>query len=562
MASSENLKPEEKGPDLVPPKDGELEKPLESLNKTINKQPDEKKTETGPELKPKETADEGLDIEAAKKFLEEAYGSEKSSIIVDKSIQAPEESPVPPEPEKEKVAQEEFLKAHESPVPSENKEGLKEAPKIIVPEQYNKPREIIKSPKVDIKIEAEKREEEQRKQAEEKAIKFPKEKKEFSEGVVEIKTEEQSKEEQKSIVDDLVEKVQQEKKEREAQVKVAKNELIDLAKGINDAREKKEVGTEASLFEKAKEVFEVATGEKLETIAKEKAKIEAEKEGLKVISKTEFLSQERISQTEGKILQKEWSSIIKDRWAGLSEEEKQEYFGEAKDKKYPATINEAVKNFASDLERKRQSLEKNGISMPREAFYQMMRDGLKPEDTKKVGLWGRLFGKEIKIPPLSKKRKGYSLSKEDFKKETEETKQKITERIKREAKEELDEKVRTGQTKWRGRKQRSAKEIIQETAKKYKAEKEEAIKPEEPEKIAKKSKIEIFSRKGEARSPELIKEMEKIRKGVEADIEKRKETKKRIEDLIKKQKKGMLLTAREIAYLRSLELAKKTEKEK
>jgi hypothetical protein len=66
---------------------------------------------------------------------------------------------------------------------------------------------------------------------------------------------------------------------------------------------------------------------------------------------------------------------------------------------------------------------------------------------------------------------------------------------------------------------------------------------------------------GKARTPEQIKEMEKIRKAVDADIEKRKEIKKRVEGLIKKQKKGELLTAKEVAYLRSLELAKKTEKE-
>lgn len=532
-----------------------------------------------PEQQPTPEPEPEMDIEAARKFLEEAYGPENLSITVDRSTPIPEEHkieepPAPPEPEKvdlkkvekeiteveerqkEREVKEKFLNAQESLVPSENKEDIKEASKIIIPEQYSEPRERFKSPKGDAKIEAEKREEERRKKEEEKAIKFPKEKKEFSEGIIEIKNEEQ-----KSIVEDLIEKVGQEKKEREVQVEVAKNELIDLAKGINEAREKKEVGTEVSLFEKAKEVFEVATGEKLETIAKEKARIEAEKEGLKVISKKEFLSQERIEQTEGKILQKEWSSIIRDRWAGLSEEEKQKYFGEAKDKKDSAIINEAVKKFAGDLENKRQSLEKNGILMPREAFYQMMRDGLRPEDIKKPGLWKRLFGKQIEIPPLNKKRKGYLLSKEELKKEVEETKQKITERISGEAKEALDEKVRIGQQRWRGKKEKHAKEIIQETALKYKAEKEVVIKSVEPGKNSKKSKIEILSRTGEARSPELMKEMEKIRKGVETDIEKRKEIKKRVEGLIKKQKRGELLTPREVAYLRAIELGKKIEKD-
>ncbi|MBI3631710.1 MAG: hypothetical protein HY219_02495, partial [Candidatus Staskawiczbacteria bacterium] len=41
-----------------------------------------------------EKSPEDLDIDAAKKYLEEVYGGEKSSIIVDKLIPAPEKQEV------------------------------------------------------------------------------------------------------------------------------------------------------------------------------------------------------------------------------------------------------------------------------------------------------------------------------------------------------------------------------------------------------------------------------------------------------------------------------------
>ena len=133
----------------------------------------------------------------------------------------------------------------------------------------------------------------------------------------------------------------------------------------------------------------------------------------------------------------------------------------------------------------------------------------------------------------------------------------VKKHIEEAGKEEIERKIIEGQKMWRAKKQRHAGEIIQETVIKYETEKKLKVKPE----TAQKSKIEIVSRIGRERTPEQMREMEKIRKQVEADIKKSKETKKRIEELIRRQKKGELLTTREVAYLRAVEFSQKTEKE-
>ncbi|MEK7540756.1 MAG: hypothetical protein AAB529_00735 [Patescibacteria group bacterium] len=441
---------------------------------------------TSPEQQPvsqpeKNPADPGFDIDAAKKFLEEAYGPEKSSI----QVYGPEKQEV-----KEKEAEEKSI-----------------APKVI--EKNTEANESQKNP---------------------------------------ITTEE------------LTERIKKEKETQDARIEAAKNELIDLAKSIKEAKERK-TKTEYLLYGWPKEVFETATGENLEKITREKAKIEAESEGFKVITPEEY-RKEKTTETQERIRQKERSAIIKERWDMLSVKEKEKYFSGEEDRNDTTAISSARNKFAVELNRKisekitELSRGKKSISISEDVFYELMKKGLKSEDIRRTGFWDWFKDKgEIKISPLDKTDKRGPLIK--TKEYLAEMEVRVKKHIEEAGKEEIERKIIEGQKMWRAKKQRHAGEIIQETVIKYETEKKLKVKPE----TAQKSKIEIVSRIGRERTPEQMREMEKIRKQVEADIKKSKETKKRIEELIRRQKKGELLTTREVAYLRAVEFSQKTEKE-
>ena len=330
---------------------------------------------------------------------------------------------------------------------------------------------------------------------------------------------------------------------RQQQIENAKNELVDNLEAINKAREKKDRTAERSLLEKSEMSFEIAEGKNLKERAKEKAKIEAEKEGLRLMTKQEFLSEKRIKDTEEKVRQREWSSAILYRWSNLSDKERAKYVDE--------NGKQRISKFATELEEKRQGLAEKGINLSRDAYYQMMKEGLQPDQMKVRGFWARIFiGPEIEVASLYWK-EPLNMSKKELGNWATKAESRSIDYVKREAQRELDQKVVEGQKRWKEKKQKCTRDLIGEVVQKIETERranEEAKKKEE----AQKTSIELVTRIGKERTPEQMKEMERIRKQVEVDIKRRKESQKRIQDLIKKQKKGYLLTAREVAYLNTL----------
>ncbi len=330
-----------------------------------------------------------------------------------------------------------------------------------------------------------------------------------------------------TIIEDIAEKLNKEKEARESQIKDAKNELIDLAKNINEAREKKETKTETSLYEKAKEVFETATGKNLEKTAKERAKTEAEREGFKIVNPEEYRKQ-KTTETQDMIRQKERSVIIKERWDILSEKEKAKYikyFGE--DKNGLVNIDSVIIKFAAKLKEKidakRQELAKgkNGINISEDVFYELMRKGLKSEDIKRRGFFGRIFyGGEITIPPLDKTDgRGPLVSDKEYL--TEEIENRVKKNIEEAAKEAIEKKIIEGQKRWRGRKRRHTGEIIQETATGFQMELQPKIEYQpktEPQKE--------FSPETTEEPKPLKKARKKVESGIEAKKKKPKTNKK------------------------------------
>ena len=132
------------------------------------------------------------------------------------------------------------------------------------------------------------------------------------------------------------------------------------------------------LIKRAKYPYEVITdGEMLIPEAKAKAIELAKKQGLKIYTKKEFFSEERVAQTEKTKKMSQMDSTIIGEWNKLSDSEKNKY-GESKDENDRSRI----RMFAAELDKKRLDLEGNGIKLNRESYYQMIKDGLNPAELK------------------------------------------------------------------------------------------------------------------------------------------------------------------------------------
>ena len=350
---------------------------------------------------------------------------------------------------------------------------------------------------------------------------------------------------------------------RQKQIEDAILELEAKLKIIDEAREKKDKTAEHTNLEEAKMPFEVAAGKGLLEKAIQRADVEIKQENLVRMSPEQY-KQKYAKRAEGQAEQIKKTNILEKRFAALSEQEKSAYTGEN-------GLERFSKDMDGKIEAKRAELEKKGIVIPKNSFYAMMEEGLNPEQVKIVG-W---FSKKIEIThkPLLAGRKGGAekFSKEDFSKIAKESEKSFTSSIKTQAGAELQREIKRGQDLWKAKKNKCMRDVIKDIVDGHKKQKEEIMRQKEIEKqkeieeeqkvgAGKKPKLEIIARIGRERTPEQIKEMERIRKEVAIGIEKQKEVQKRIKGLIVKQKKGELLTSKEVAYLRAVAVAREEAK--
>ncbi|MBI2049899.1 MAG: hypothetical protein HYT35_00365 [Candidatus Staskawiczbacteria bacterium] len=331
-----------------------------------------------------------------------------------------------------------------------------------------------------------------------------------------------------------------------AQVKAARNELIDLAKGINEARERKEVKTEMSLFDRAREVFETATGKDLEKKASGRAKVEAQSEGLRITTIEEY-RKEGTAKIQERIRQKERSTAIKERWDMLSDKEKEKYFEGSNNKNNISKVNSARIKFAMELrekiEAKRQELAKgkNGILISEDVFYELMKKGLKAEDIKKRGFFRRMFfGGDVKAPPLDKTDgRGSLIADKEYL--AQELELRVKKNIEEAAQEEMERKIIEGQRRWKEKKQRHMRELVEETATEF------ATAPEAAPEAAPVAKTKRFKREVPKWAREPLKEIrghfEKTRKIERTEKEKEEKNAKKkgrpTKRLLDKKKRGL-----------------------
>ena len=487
-------------------------------------------------------ADVGLDIDVAKKYLDEIYGREKSG-------EGKNESLVQNGKQESKIFVPEEIGRARTPEEIKRYQEIREGGEKIVEGK----KEIAKRESVA---------EEKRNRGElpsavdlayEKAKKISQETTRESEKKPEVKepkTSVEKLEKEVSLEAEKKEPTAEEKLAEQERIKTAENELVNLAKSINEAKEKKETEVEASLYDKAKDVYKNATGNNLKEKAKERAKDEAKIEGFVIVTRKEFLSEERIKQMEDKIKQREWSIIIRNRFDALSIREQEKYFNGANNK----DVDSAIAKFTSELESKRQDLDKKKvISLPKELFYQLIAEGYKPEDTKKRGFFGKMFLEgELEIPRLDKKDTRGPFT---FSNKSNVTEWLIKDKEKRdvffrgEAEEQLERKFMEGRKRWKAREQRNVRDTIQETAVKIIFSQQAESKQEPKEKPS----VEIIEEG--LKSFDTVSAIEKLMKRVVNNKKANEEAIKTMRELGKRIKRGEILTLREKASLNKIDSA-------
>lgn len=358
----------------------------------------------------------------------------------------------------------------------------------------------------------------------------------------------EKKETQETVIVRTGEQQEQDRIKAEAEAKKKLEDRLIELKGMRVSSEQER----ATLVAEAAKIYEQLKGGDLKAVAEAKARQEAAQDGLRVMTKQEFLDREndpaRMEQRMTKI-REGYNKVAVDKafhFNYLTQEGKTQY-GSAEELK-------------TALENKRAELEKNGISIPEGTFYELVNQGYKMEDIKiKRGMFGFGKAKGVEIPtttfygPDKGKKEKQALTLQELANLSAQTSEEIQEKDKQRAQEKINETLVYGQRTWKNRKQKSAGDVLDQTI--GEIQEDRKPKPEQPkpvEAVAEKPKpkFEIFEF-GNKRTPEQQKEMEKIRKQVEADIERKKKAKKELADLIKLQKSGKLLTARQLAHLRA-----------
>ncbi len=323
------------------------------------------------------------------------------------------------------------------------------------------------------------------------------------------------------------------------------NKLTGVVKQIEQARNEGKRDSEVALYSEASGAYEQLTKMKLGITVEARARNEAAKERQKIMTKQEFLAKEnepdRMNKRVSDIRQRANEWLVKNVWS-LQQKDAQ---------KYGTKMYESPEQMKVVLENKKSELAKNGILMSDGVLCELLNQGYRIDEIKVKKSWfGFGKAKSIELPtlPLSEgKKETRSIKIKDFMDMVKNTEEQNNRRDKEYAQDEINSKLKYGQKAWKNKKEKCTRDILGETVGQI----EESRKPklEEKQKVVEKPKLEIVTRIGKERTPEQQKEMEKIRKEIIEKMERAKEAKKRIIELIKKQKQGKLLTAKEVGYV-------------
>ena len=227
----------------------------------------------------------------------------------------------------------------------------------VEPEPVSK-KESAKIDNID-QTEAEKREEERRKEDEANKPKIARGKREYQEGAVILKNEVERVDEE--------EKKNQDRVEEEKRVEQIREKIDELRKQAIEAAEQHNLEKRDGLFAQIETEYKNLEERELAEDAREKAKEDAKKKNIKVVSSKEEV--EKIA--KNKFLLKEKQRLIEEKWGEIPE-------GERKNKQ---EIEDNLGRKRKEIERKLKEQNKD-FSLPEGVFYDILNRGYDLENIK------------------------------------------------------------------------------------------------------------------------------------------------------------------------------------
>lgn len=329
------------------------------------------------------------------------------------------------------------------------------------------------------------------------------------------------------------------------------DKLKNALSSITDARIKENRAEEKIARQEANAVYMEITGENLLEKAKELALAEVESEGFRIVPKRIISPQQTLEEEAEKFKIDQQPFGLQRGWQLLSEAEKKSYEND-------------YNMFVAGTEQARQKLEKKGIPVSREVFYNMVGSGYMFSDLRKSFLGGK-----IKLPILVGEGvyKFNSMSEKQFLNLVN-LLQNFVDLIARKAtSDQLNKRAAYKKKRWHERKMRKIRELllakineietgkrIEQTIKikvqeqieiEHKKEEEKHPEIKESEAISKFKALEHQEKQAEK---ELGKELHKMEKRLQRDVKETQKSAQQIGTLEKKQKKVARIEEKKVLY--------------
>lgn len=332
-------------------------------------------------------------------------------------------------------------------------------------------------------------------------------------------------------------------------------QLRQILQEIQDARSKNNKKAENDSYAKAQEIFGQLTGKDLGQEAKAQALQEFSSEGFGMSQKAQVFSQANLERQIEIFRNQQQTFGLQKSWNMISPEEKKSY-------------QDDISVFVSNVEKKRNDLERAGLSVSKEIFYNMIAGGYMFPDIKK----GFLSGK-IKIPVLLGEGayKYKSFSRKEFDNLVETLQMFFNLIASQAAEEKISKKFINGKRRWNQRLKRKMRELLEKEILKFESQKQEEqmtelkIENEVQRRLAERAKdyaqelegidqenafknLEKLEQATKESDKQIKKQLEKITKDLSQEIRQIGEDENKIKKIIKKQEEKNKALPKKAAY--------------
>jgi hypothetical protein len=334
-------------------------------------------------------------------------------------------------------------------------------------------------------------------------------------------------------------------------------QFSDILKNVQELRSKNDRHGENALYLQVKDIFEQAYGEDLFKKAEEGAMQELTSEGFRILGKSTAFSKDNLERQAELFRDQQQTFGLQAGWQSISEAEKKSYQNE-------------ISLFVADTEKKRTELKRAGVNVSKEIFYNMIAGGYMFPDIKKSFISGK-----IKIPILLGEGayKFSVVSKKEFENLIGAL-QTLFEMIVRQAvSERINNRFFGGKKRWRERKKRKIREILEQKIRSIDDEKkmnemiELRIQNEVQQRIAQREKdfaqeveglkeeeaikrLESIERSNKLADQQMKKEIEQVAKNLSKDIETIRQEEIKIKKIKKQQARKNQSLPKKSAYMK------------